>query len=273
VASIQGVNYYLGKGLTWEHLDFNEANPILADKTLRQALFTAVDRQAIIDKTVGQFVPGITTLNNHMYVPGQDGYKDNVTATGQGSGDIAKAKSMLTSAGYTGVGSALKTKDGKAVSIKCSFTAGNVLRQQTCEIIQNELKQLGVTVTPNPTNDLGGDLEGGKFDLIIFAWVGAPFVVGGAQQIFELKGGADYGKNNDPAVEKDINDAAAETDPAKVATLMNQADAALTLDAYNLPLFQKPTFLASYANIANIRDNATSVGPPYNVQAWGQKAS
>jgi peptide/nickel transport system substrate-binding protein len=50
---------------------------------------------------------------------------------------------------------------------------------------------------------------------------------------------------------------------------MDQADALLTKDAYVLPLFQKPTFLAAYNNIVNLRDNATSFGPPYNVQAWG----
>ena len=44
-------------------------------------------------------------------------------------------------------------------------------------------------------------------------------------------------------------------------------------EAYNLPLFQKPTYLAEYSNIANLRDDATSTGPPYNVQAWGLRFS
>jgi peptide/nickel transport system substrate-binding protein len=269
---IQGVQTYLGKGLTWEHLDFNEANPVLKDKALRTAIFTAISRKDIIDRTVGQFVPGIQPLGSHMYVPGQPGYQDNVTSTGQGSGDVAKAKQMLTSAGYTGVGTALKNKSGQAVNLRCTFTTGNTLRQQTCQIIQSELQQLGIKVTPTPTADLGGALEKGDFDLIIFAWVGTPFVVAGAQQIWELKGGADYGKNNDPAEEKLINKAAQQTDQTKVQTLLNQADKLLTADAYVLPLFPKPTFLAAYQNIVNLRDNATSVGPPYNVQAWGLKS-
>ena len=264
---------YLGKGLTWEHLDFNETNPVLKDKTLRTAIFTAVNRKEIIAKTIGQFVPGAQPLNNHMYVPGQPGYKDNVTSTGQGSGDVTKAKKMLTDAGYTGVGSALKNKAGQAVNIRCSYTAGNVLRQQTCVLLQSELKPLGVTLKPTPTDDLGGTLDSGDFDLIIFAWVGTPFVVSGAQQIFKLKGGADYGKNNDPAVEQALDTASSETDAAKVQDDINKADVALTADAYNLPLFQKPTFLAAYSNIVNLRDNATSVGPPYNVQEWGIKGS
>src|SRR5581483_5512555 len=129
---------------------------------------------------------------------------------------IAKAKSMLTSAGYTGVGTALKNKAGQAVNLRCTFTTGNTLRQQTCQIIQSELQQLGIKVTPTPTADLGGSLEKGDFDLIIFAWVGTPFVVAGAQQIWELKGGADYGKNNDPAEEKLINKAATSTNPSQV---------------------------------------------------------
>jgi peptide/nickel transport system substrate-binding protein len=273
VGGLQGVDSYLGKGLVWEHLDFNTTGAVLSDKVLRTAIFTAVNRQGIIDKTIGQFVPGAKPLNNHMYVPAQAGYKDNVSATGQGSGDLDKAKKMLTDAGYTGVGSALKNKAGKAVSIRCSFTAGNQLRQQSCQLLQSQLGALGVTVKPTPLDDLGGTLDSGDFDLIIFAWVGAPFVVAGAQQIFKLKGGGDYGKNNDPAMEAKLDAASTETDPAKVQDDMNAADVMLTADAYNLPLFQKPTFLAAYSNIVNIRDNATSSGPPARVQEWGFRSS
>jgi peptide/nickel transport system substrate-binding protein len=109
--------------------------------------------------------------------------------------------------------------------------------------------------------------------MIVFAWVGTPFVVAGAQQIYELKGGADYGFNNDPAAEKLINQAAVSTDPTKVQDLLNQADKLITADGYSLPLYQKPTFLAADTNIVNLRDNATSSGPPVNVQEWGLKAS
>ncbi|MCU1659856.1 MAG: transporter substrate-binding protein [Pseudonocardiales bacterium] len=273
VSGIQGVSSYLGKGLQWEHLDFNTTTPLLKDKVLRTAIFTAIDRKQIIARTVGQFVPGAAPLGSHMYVPGQDGYTDNVTASGQGSGDATKAKSMLTSAGYTGVGSALKNKDGKAVSIRCSYTTGNVLRQATCQVIQTQLKALGITVKPTPLDSLGGTLASGDFDLIIFAWVGTPYVVAGAQQIFKLAGGNDYGKNNDPAMEAQLDLASQETDATKIKDEVNKADVLLTADAYNLPLFQKPTFIATYSNIANIRDNATSVGPPYNIQSWGIRSS
>ena len=205
-------------------------------------------------------------------MPGQPGYQDNVTATKQGSGDVSAAKDMLTKAGYTGVGTALKTKDGKAVTIRCTYSEGNTNRQTECEVVQNTLQQLGIKVTLKTTSDLS-ELGNGNYDMIVFAWVGRPFVVAGAQQIYELKGGADYGANNDPAAEALINKAAQSTDPATVQKLMNQADVLITKDAYELPLYQKPTFLAAYNNVVNIRDNATSSGPPVNVQDWGFKAS
>jgi peptide/nickel transport system substrate-binding protein len=269
---IAGVQTYLGKGLVWEHLDFNEKNQFLSDQKLRLAVFTAISRQDIIRRTVGQFVPDAQPLGNHIYVPGQPGYQDNTTSTGQGSGDIAKAKSILTAAGYTGVGTALKTAAGKAVTFRCTYSAGNANRQQTCEIVQATLKQLGINITLKTTTDLS-ELGTGDFDLIVFAWVGTPFVVAGAQQIYELKGGADYGSNNDPAAEALINQAATSTDQTQVQSLLNQADQKIQADAYELPLFQKPTFLAAYSNLVNIRDDSTSTGPPYNVQEWGFKAS
>jgi peptide/nickel transport system substrate-binding protein len=265
--AIPNVNIYLGKGLVWEHLSFNEKNQFLKDKALRTAIFTAVNRKDIIARTVGTFVPGIQPLGNHIYVPGQPGYQDNVTSTGQGSGDIAKAKQILTQAGYTGVGSTLKTKDGKTVAIRCTYSLGNTNRQETCQLVQAALKQLGIAVTLKTTPDLG-ELGTGNYDLIVFAWVGAPFPIAGAQQIYEVKGGADYGHNVDPAAEKLINQAQASTDPAKVLQLMNQADKDIQADAYELPLYQKPTFMAAYNNIVNLRDNATSTGPPYNTQEW-----
>jgi peptide/nickel transport system substrate-binding protein len=135
------------------------------------------------------------------------------------------------------------------------------------------LQALGVKVTPTPIDSLGDTLSGGGFDLIIFAWVGTPFVFAGAQQTWVSTSGSDYGHDVNPQVDSLLNQAAASTDPAKAKDLVDQADVALTSDAYVLPLFQKPTYLAVYANLANVRDNATSTGPPYNTQEWGVRAS
>jgi peptide/nickel transport system substrate-binding protein len=62
-------------GLTYEHLDFNEANPFLADVNLRRAIALSIDRKDLIAQTVGQFATGIVHDNNHFFAPGQPEYR------------------------------------------------------------------------------------------------------------------------------------------------------------------------------------------------------
>jgi peptide/nickel transport system substrate-binding protein len=267
------VQYTLGKGLTWEHLDLNLKNKFLADKTLRQAIFTTVNRQSMIDKTVGQFVPGLKPLDNHNFMPGQAGYKDVISSTGAGKGDLEKAKKVLTDAGYKGVGTALTTATGEPVTLRVSYTNGNTLRKASAELFQGEMRDLGIKVEITPTQALGKTLTSGDFDTIIYAWVGTPFPFSGAQQLWGSTSSSNYGKWVSTQSDALLKKAASETDTKKAADTLNEADQLMANDFYSLPLFQKPTFLAVYSQFANIRDNATNVGPPYNVQEWGMRAS
>jgi peptide/nickel transport system substrate-binding protein len=273
VKGLQGVQYSLGKGLTWEHFDFNLKNKFLGDKALRQAIFQTVNRQAIIDKTIGQFVAGAKPLNSHNFVPGQKGYKDVITSTNQGNGDLEGAKKVLTDGGYKDVGTTLKTPSGEPVSLRISYTTGNKLRQQTCELFQADMAKLGIKVDIVPIQSLGKTLASGDYDVIIFAWVSGPFPYQGGLQLWSSTSDSNYGKWVNPQSDALLKQAASETDPQKAQDALNQADQVMASDAYVLPLFQKPTFLAVYSQFGNIRDNPTNVGPPYNVQEWGMRAS
>ena len=274
VKAIPNVQFTLGKGLVWEHFDMNLKNEFLADKALRLAMFTATNTKDIIAKTIGQFAPNSVPLGSHNFMPGQPGYVDQVTPTGQGTGDLEKAKKVLTDAGYTGVGTELKTRDGRAVpALRVRYTAGNVLRQQTCELFQAQMKALGITITVEPTQTLGPTLTSGDFDVILYAWVGTPFPFQGAIQLWGSESESNYAKWVNKDSDTAIQEAAAQTDPAKANELLNKSGALLAGDAVVLPLFQKPTFLAVYSQYANVRDNATNQGPTYNVEAWGLRAS
>ena len=99
----------------------------------------------------------------------------------------------------------------------------------------------------------------------VYSWSAPATTNGGAHTA--------YTYNDDPAATQLIDDAGSSTDQTEVQTKLNQADKLLEQDAFELPLYQKPTFLAAYNNIVNLRDNATSSGPPVNVQDWGIKAS
>jgi peptide/nickel transport system substrate-binding protein len=272
VKADQSVQYTLGKGLSWDHLDLNVKNPLLADRELRRAIFTAIDRNAIISKTVGQVLAGTPALGSHNFVPGQPGYRDVITPTGQGTGDVAKARKLLTDAGYRDVGKALQTPAGVPVTLRVSYKAGNDARARIAELIQAQLGQLGITVGIVPVTNFGPALTKGDFDLILFAWTGSPFPVSNALQSWTSNGGGNFGGWHNDASDRLLQQAATETNAATVADVLNQADQIMADDAYVLPLFQNPTLLAVNGRLANIRGNATTLGPTYNVQEWGLRA-
>ncbi|WP_116204279.1 ABC transporter family substrate-binding protein [Amycolatopsis circi] len=270
VKNMPNISSFIGLGLTWEHFDFNLKNPALSQKPLRQALFTAVNRKDMIAKTVGQFTNKVEPLNNHNFVPQQTGYKDTVSATGQGSGDIEKAKKILTDAGYKLANNQLSDPSGKAVpELRIRYTVGNQIRQNECELFAQTAAQLGVKVKVQSTDDLGQTTTSGDYDIIVFAWVASPFPFGGAIQNWGTGQGNNYGKYSSPQVDSLMAQANAETDQTKAAALLNQADEVMSSDAYVLPLYQKPTFIASSDKIANIRNNSTLDGPVYNMAEWG----
>ena len=274
VRRIPGVSSIVGLGLTWEHFDFNLQNRFLAEPALRTAMFTAVDRQAIIDKTVGQFTDKVTPLNSHNFVPQQSGYEDVVSETGQGSGDVARAKQILAAAGYAIVDGQLRTRFGQLVPpMRIRYTVGNQIRQTECELFAQQVKPLGITVQVVPTDDLGATTSRGDYDIVVFAWIASPFPYGGAVQLWGTGQGNNFGHYSNPDVDRLIAAAGSSTDVAQAKEMLNQSDRRLTKDAYVLPLYQKPTFLALYDTIANVRNNSSLDGPPYNVAEWGFRAA
>ncbi len=274
VRRIPGVSSFVGFGLTWEHFDFNLANRYLADPALRTAMFTAVDRQAIIDKTVGQFADGVKPMNSHNFVPQRSGYEDVVSETGQGSGNLARAKEILAAAGYRIDNGQLKARFGQPIPpMRIRYTVGNQVRQVECELFAQQVKPLGITVQVVPTDDLGATTSQGDYDIIVFAWVATPFPYGGAKQLWTTGQGSNYGGYSNPDVDRLIAAAGTQTDEAIAREMLNQADRLMTRDAYVLPLYQKPTFIALHDSIANVRNNSSLEGPAYNVAEWGLRAA
>jgi peptide/nickel transport system substrate-binding protein len=272
LSSLPGVNYNLAAGQTWEHFDLNTTNKYLADKELRRAIFTAVNRQEIIDKTVGIFYKKAAPLNNHNLMPGNQGYKDYVTPTNQGAGKVEDAKKILTDAGYKIEGGKLIGKDGAPIPpFRFKYTTGNTLRQQSGELLQSQLKQIGIDITIEPITSLGGTLNSGDFDIIIYAWVGSQFI-GDNVALWRSDGGSNFGKYSNPEVDSLLDAAARELDKDKQRDLFNQAGELMAKDAYVLPLFQKPALIAVYSQFLNVRNNPNNSSATYNIQEWGEKA-
>lgn len=270
----KGVVYQMDPGLTWEQITLNLANPALAQKPLRQALFTAVKTQDIIDATVGQVDKDIKPLGSLVYLPGQPGYADNAGALDYGKGDLDAAKKILSDAGYTGVGDKLVDPDGTAVpALRCRWWTTAPQRADECTIVGEAAKALGVTVNNDPTDNFGPDIAGKHdFDIVIFSWDGAPFPASGAAQLWTTDSGLNFGSYSNKDVDTWLSKAVSTTDPNAIPDLLNKADKQVLSDAYVLPLYQVPKVLAYYKDFVNVRNNPTNWGPAYNTQEWGKAA-
>lgn len=274
VRKIAGVSSFVAAGLSWEHFDFNLTNPYLGDPYLRTAMFTAINRQVIIDKTVGQFTNKIKPLNSHNFVPQQGDYEDVISETGQGSGNLVRAKQILSAGGYRIVNGQLRTPFGLTVPpLRMRYTVNNQVRQVECELFAQMVKPLGITVTVVPTDDLGTTTSQGDFDIVVFSWVTTPFPYGGAVKLWTTGQSNNLGRYSNPDVDRLITAAVNSPDEALAKEELNQADRRLTRDAYDLPLYQRPTFIALDNGIANIRNNSSLDGPPYNISQWALRAA
>jgi len=225
VQNIPGVSQYQGLGLTWEHLDLNLQNEFLKDEALRDAIFAATNVQSIIDSTVGQFNEEVTPLKSHMFVPGIEGYEDYLPPE-QGSGDVERARQILTEAGYTNIGEGqqLTRPDGRAVPpLRIRYTVGNAIRQTTVELIQAQVRPLGINLEIVPTDDLGGTTSSGDYDLIVFAWVQTPASFSNAEQTWNSESDSNYGKYSNPEVDRLMHEAATSTDLGPARDKLNEA--------------------------------------------------
>lgn len=298
VKGVQGISsskvkYQLDAGLQYEHVDLNMKNTFFGGATqadqqnpvklaLRQALFTVINRQAIIARTAGLVDSKAKPLNSRMFVPSQSYYTDNVSSTGQGSGDLQKAKQILQSAGYTNIGQGqhLTTPSGQQVpAFVMRYTSTNSQRATESQLVASEAAQLGITINVEGTDSLDKTLNqvdaNHAYDIVVFAWVDTAFWATGNPPLFESNPpsgtvvGGNYGFYTNSQVDSLLQQAAQSLDLNKAASLENQADKLISADAYTLPLFQKDSMIAFDAKLVNVRDNVTSTGQSYNINEWG----
>ncbi|MDE3085705.1 MAG: ABC transporter family substrate-binding protein [Acidobacteriota bacterium] len=280
---LTGVTRKLIGGFQYQHIDFNQSDPYLAMTPVRQALAYGTDRKQIVARTIGEYDPSIVPLGSRMYVPGQTGYVNNGSAFE--TVDVAKAKSLLQSAGMT-MGSdgyfqpSSGPQKGQDLTFTLKSTSGNTLRANIEQLLQAQWKAIGVKLEiQNETAStlFGTDLPKGQFQITLFAWVATPFVSANEAIFCSYTNSSLCGENwnhyANPQVDKLLTNGAAATSSQSETNDYNQADKLLWQDMATLPLFQEPVFTVWSNKYGNIVPNPTNFGIPWNANLWGLKAS
>src|SRR5215475_3069341 len=275
LSQIAGVNYEVSAGFAFEHWEVNSTNKFLKDPALREAIFDAVNVQDMIDKTIKPFFPTAQRLYSHNLLPGDPGFTDVIkqVAPDEGTGNVAKAKSILQAAGYTfdGGGNLIAPHGGGKVTLTFVHTDTQV-RDQSAQLAQQYLKQIGITLTDRVTSDLSGTLSNHDFDICQFGFTFSPLLTGD-RDLWHSNSANNSTNWSDPQSDKLLDQMAQTLDPNKQADLLNQQDAILTKAHVDLMLYRKPYLQVATNQYVNIRDNNAGSYFTYNTQQWGVKTS
>lgn len=273
------INYQIAPSTAFELVQLNLKNNNLSDIALRKAIFTIINRDEIIARTEGQVSKETKKANSLVYMPySGTNYQDHYSSL-YGNGNIEQAKKILQDAGYTHIGEAgnLTNKDNKKVdTMRLRYTVGNATRATSTGLIKDALSKLGINVDIITTDQLGKTLSGKDpqhgFDMIIYGIQGIPGLE--ASGIHDALHTADntsanYGSYSNPDVDKLLDDALVQTDKAKLASDLNQADQLVANDAYMLPLYVKNSILAFDKSVANVRLGGWTYTA--NQEFWGKR--
>jgi peptide/nickel transport system substrate-binding protein len=228
-------------GLTFEHVDCNLDNPVLADLRVRQALLFGLDR----DTTTRTLFAGHQAVANSFVEPQDAGFTDDVAKY---PFDPARAKQLLEDAGWHGQpDGSRKNADGKTLSLELATTAGNRSRELVEQVLQSQWKAIGVDIRIHnePARVLFGEtLPHRHFDLAMYAWISAP--ENSPRSIFrsnevpnEANGyaGENLSDYINPEMDRIIDALEVELDPGKRKTLWAEAQRLYATDLPSLPLY------------------------------------
>src|SRR5205823_7526867 len=148
------------------YLPCTEHDPLFADKRLRRALAQCID----LDSFIKNLYHGTARAMNGPFVPDQWAYNPDVPVIQY---NPAEAKRVLNSLGWLDTdGDGVLDKNHKPFRFEMLVPAGSNISAQTAELIQSELKNIGVDVkiTSLDGNTYMGRVLGGSFQATSLNW-------------------------------------------------------------------------------------------------------
>jgi peptide/nickel transport system substrate-binding protein len=176
VRSISGTHTITPVVYTYDHVDFNLRRPLFADVRVRRALTYAIDRPALLAKVRH----GLGELSDTFLDPTlfSDAQTNRVVRYPY---DLKKARALLDETGWRPGPDGIRVKNGQRLAFQMSTqtesTNGHAIQAQ----LQTYWRAVGAAaeIKNYPTssffdNTAAGVLQGGKYDVATFAWIGAP---------------------------------------------------------------------------------------------------
>src|SRR5437667_277440 len=273
--ALPGVTLHLHHSPSVEYIYFNYGKPWFKERPVRQALYHAMDKRAIIEqvyygvpKPVEGYLPSTSWAYNadlpkHEYNP-------------------EKAKQILDEAGWRPGPDGVRAKGGVRLGFTNSTTSGNKLREQAQALLQQNWRAVGVDmqISNMPAAVIWGEFYvKSKFDSLM---VGIQASVGDDPDCLnrihskyiaaETGSGRNVSQYKHPQVDRLLEDGVREVDRARRRAIYLKVQEVLRADLAYLPIFSYVRIEGVKEGLLNYKPNSNVLHNTWNMYEWGWKA-
>lgn len=239
----------------YTYINLNNADPILSDVRVRQALAHLVNREQILET----IFKGIGQIANSPIPPGMWAYTEDVTGYDY---DPEKAAALLDEAGWELGSDGIRTKDGQPLALTIRTHSEDPDRRQIIEVLQAEFANVGIQADTNVAEwpSYFADIQESNYQVAVIGWLNLTTPDRAMFRAFTIDGPSNYGHYENAEVDQLIRDA---------RTTLNQDEAKVMYqDASRLIADDVPYIFLQYQEYIAIYRDALHGFVPNPVVNW-----
>jgi len=265
MAVVDGYRVHLVSQNTFMHFDLSLNTPrariLFGDRDVRRALFHAIDRRAIAD----QLMQGAVTVADSPLNPSSPYHNPDVPSV---LFDPALASQLLDQAGWRLGSDGIRTQDGQRFTFTMLNRAGTADRIAIAQVIQAQLKDVGVEVSFETLESAAWTQRwrSGDWEALVSAWFlpADPAITG----LYACDGPNNMTGFCDTALDELMVRSDGFLDFDRRKRWLDEAQVSLAESARSLPIYYNVVPEVVSTQVGNYRGSGTNFGSFWNVWQW-----